>query len=64
MPRYSTEHWVEFLIGIWLILAPWILSFSGDLLEKWSSVLCGLVLVLVNGWIMAETYAHGNGEQK
>jgi hypothetical protein len=58
------EQRVAFLIGAWLLIAPWVLSFSLDFFEKWSSVLCGLILVLVNGWVIAEAYAHNNGEQK
>ena len=49
-----TERWVDIAVGGWLIVSPWILGFSDEVLVKWSCVLCGIVLVAVNGWIIAE----------
>ncbi len=48
------ERWADIVIGGWLIISPWVLGFSNDILVKWSSVLCGIILVAVNGWIIAE----------
>jgi hypothetical protein len=44
------ENWVEGLIGLWILLSPWMLGFAGMSIAKWSSVLCGLVIVLMNAW--------------
>jgi hypothetical protein len=46
------ENWTEFIIGIWLILSPWVLGFSNMVILKWSSVLSGLIIGLINGWIL------------
>ena len=43
-----TERWIDIAIGAWLIIAPWALGFSGSFFAKWGSVLCGIVLVLLN----------------
>lgn len=43
-------YWTGFVIGIWLIVSPWILGFSGISLAKWDSVFIGLILTLVFGW--------------
>lgn len=43
-------YWTGFVIGIWLIVSPWILGFSGISLVKWDSVFIGLILTLVFGW--------------
>jgi hypothetical protein len=48
-----TERWVNVVIGIWLIVAPWVLGFSDNVLVKWSSVICGLILVAMNAWILS-----------
>ena len=45
-------NWTEFIIGIWLILSPWILGFSNMVILKWSSVLSGLIIGLINAWIL------------
>jgi hypothetical protein len=43
-------YWTGFVIGVWLIISPWILGFSGISLAKWDSVFIGLILTLVFGW--------------
>ena len=47
-----TENWVQLFIGAWLILSPWILGFSNMIFLKWSSVLSGLIIGLINAWIL------------
>ncbi len=49
-----TERWIDIAIGAWLIISPWVLGFSDSFLVKWSSVLCGIVLVVMNAWILSE----------
>jgi hypothetical protein len=57
-----TERWIDVVIGGWLIVAPWVLGFSDEVLVKWSSVLCGLVLVAMNVWILSDR--HKEAEHK
>jgi hypothetical protein len=45
-------YWTEFVIGIIMIISPWILGFSDISLAKWCNVLIGLLLVLVGTWMM------------
>jgi len=54
MLKTMTERWIDIVIGGWLIISSWVLGFSDSVLIKWSSVLCGLILVVINVWIMAE----------
>ena len=44
--------WIELVLGLWLILSPWLLGFSSITVMKWSNVLVGLVFVLVNAWVI------------
>jgi hypothetical protein len=44
------ENWIEGIIGVWILLSPWLLGFSNLSIPKWSSILCGLTLTLVNVW--------------
>jgi hypothetical protein len=48
------ERWINIVIGAWLIIAPWVLGFSDSVLMKWSSVLCGIILVAMNAWLLSE----------
>lgn len=57
MNPYNTtimaERWVLIVIGAWLIIAPWVLGFSDSVLVKWSSVLCGIIIVAINFWALS-----------
>jgi hypothetical protein len=44
------EDWTTLVIGIMMIVSPWILGFSDISLAKWCSILLGLVLAIVGVW--------------
>jgi hypothetical protein len=44
------RHWIQFSIGFWLIVSPWLLGFAEISVAKWSNVLIGLALVIMGGW--------------
>ena len=46
------QNWTELVMGIWIVLSPWFLGFSNIAIMKWSNVLCGLALILVNAWTL------------
>ncbi|MGC9599008.1 MAG: SPW repeat protein [Minisyncoccia bacterium] len=45
-------HWIEGIVGFWILLSPWLLGFANISIAKWSSILCGLILILVNSWLL------------
>jgi hypothetical protein len=47
-------NWIEIGIGLWVLLSPWLLGFSDITVAKWSNVLLGLVLIVVNAWFVFE----------
>lgn len=53
-----TENWTEFGVGVFVLIAPWVFGFAGIPLARWTDVLAGLVLVLVNLWAI---YGKGAG---
>jgi len=36
------------------MVSPWLLGFSSITIMKWSDLLCGLALVVVNAWSLAK----------
>ncbi|MER3537504.1 MAG: hypothetical protein C4298_05385 [Thermus sp.] len=40
------EEWVNLVLGIWLILSPWILGFSGMASPTWNAVIVGVLVGL------------------
>jgi cyanate permease len=52
------EEWVNLVVGLWALAAPWILGFAGDASATWSHVVVGLVVAALSaagGW-----YFHQN----
>ena len=47
-----TERWTGLVLGFWIMLSPWFLGFSTIAIMKWSNVLCGLVLIIMNAWLL------------
>jgi hypothetical protein len=47
-----TERWTQLIIGAWVLVSPWLLGFSSISIMKWSNMLCGLALILINVWLM------------
>jgi hypothetical protein len=49
------RKWTEFVIGIILIISPWVFGFSDISVAKWCNVLLGLLLALIAAW---EVFGH------
>ena len=41
------EEWANVVLGVWLILSPWILGFSGEADATWNAVIVGLLVGLL-----------------
>jgi hypothetical protein len=44
------EEWVNVVLGVWLIVSPWALGFSGFAPLTWNAVIAGLLVVVFSGW--------------
>lgn len=47
-----TLKWAAFVVGLILIVSPWVLGFSAISLAKWCNVLVGLMLAIVSAWML------------
>jgi hypothetical protein len=45
-----TERWTLLIVGIWILVSPWVLGFSDISVAMWSNVLCGILLALLGAW--------------
>ncbi len=43
-------NWLQFFLGIWILISPWLLGFSSITVMMWSNLIAGVILVLVNLW--------------
>ncbi len=41
---------VQVVLGFWILVSPWLLGFSGASPMKWSNVILGTTILLVNLW--------------
>ena len=44
------KNWVNAVIGLWFIIAPWALGFSDKTAAVWTSVIFGLVQLIASAW--------------
>lgn len=47
------EEWVDLILGVWLLVSPWVLGFNTSALLTWNAVIVGTVVVLLSGWAAA-----------
>ena len=45
-------NWIMVAVGVWAMISPWVLGFSSISVAKWDSLVVGLVVVLLNVWII------------
>ncbi len=48
------KNWVNAVIGLWFIVAPWALGFSDKTAAVWTSVIFGLVQLIASAWAATE----------
>lgn len=45
--------WVNVVLGIWLIIAPFLLSYSGTGSALWNDIIIGIFEVVFAGWAVS-----------
>lgn len=46
------EEWAEMVIGIWLVVAPWLLDFNTNANAMWTHVVLGLLVAAISAWAL------------
>jgi SPW repeat len=44
------EEWINVVLGVWLVIAPWVLGFSAVAAATWSHVILGIVIAALAAW--------------
>ena len=52
VPR-AWEEWTEAVLGVWLIVSPWVLGFSEQILAMRTAVATGIVIAVLALWTLA-----------
>jgi hypothetical protein len=43
-------NWINMILGIWLILAPFVLGYAGILVGMWNAIIIGAIVALLEIW--------------
>lgn len=46
------EEWVNLVLGIWLVISPWMVGFSGLVTAMWNAVIVGAVVAVLALWAL------------
>ncbi len=49
-----TMDWINAVLGLWLILAPFILGYSAVTAALWSDIVAGVVILVLSVWAERE----------
>ncbi len=53
LPR-SWEEWTESVLGLWLVVSPWLIGYSGVEAAKADAILSGLVILTLALWALQD----------
>ena len=45
-----TDRKIQIALGAWILVSPWILGFGSISFMKWSNVIIGTAIILINLW--------------
>lgn len=55
----KTLEWVNVILGAWLVIAPFVLSYTSTLTAMWNDIIIGAVVVVLGAWA-AVSMGHGS----
>jgi len=51
------QNWLNAILGIWLILSPFILGYGNVTSATWNDIIVGILLAVVAGWVASARVA-------
>ena len=55
--RASWLSWINVVLGIWLIISPWVLGYTGIHAAAWNNVILGIIVIVLSWWSAMSTRA-------
>lgn len=43
-------HWGNLILGLWVLISPWILGFAAFAPAMWSNVIVGALIIICSLW--------------
>lgn len=44
------RNYTQLVLGIWILLSPWLLGFSSISIMTWGNLIAGIILILTSVW--------------
>lgn len=57
--RRPWEEWTDVVLGVWLLISPWILAYTSETALKWDAVIVGLVVAVLAAWALTSDRREG-----
>lgn len=54
------EEWANMVIGLWLIVSPWLLGFMGNVNAMWTHVILGVLVAAIAAWAVWDYRHHSH----
>ncbi len=54
------EEWANMVIGLWLIVSPWLLGFMANVNAMWTHVILGLLVAAISAWAVWDYRHHSH----
>ncbi|MFP5404783.1 MAG: SPW repeat protein [Gammaproteobacteria bacterium] len=51
--RSLWEEWVNLILGIWMIISPWVLQYSANTTPRDNAIIVGVIVAVMAIWAMA-----------
>ncbi|HVS72296.1 MAG TPA: SPW repeat protein [Phycisphaerae bacterium] len=52
--------WLNVILGIWVIISPWVLGFDGNATAMTNNVIVGIIVIILAGWSALSTSPAAN----
>jgi len=52
--------WINVILGIWVLISPWVLGFGMDRVPTTNNVIMGIIVIILAGW---SAFATGDNNQ-
>jgi hypothetical protein len=44
------EEWASVVLGVWLVVSPWVVGFTHNVVAQWTHIVLGLLIAAVAVW--------------
>lgn len=56
--RRLWEEWISLVLGIWMIISPWVLAFTGTIAARDDAVIVGIITGVLAIWSLIDQHTH------